>query len=189
MSSKAIATLFGRAPRVGYITIPCEGQMQARIVRSGHAKSKLFSVSKHDGDHAETWHAACDWLESLYGEFRRQPTHIHRKRSSRRTTEGAVGVSLREVQGRRDANAATYYRFDVSWYDNSGKKRGRSFSVGRTDVVDRWMINAVSKVAHDFRQAFEAYHRAGLPFDPTTWDNWREDYGIPRAEPKTSDDY
>lgn len=173
-----LAGLFGRSPWVGFITTPDEGQFQARITRQGRPRSRLFSVSKYDGDHAEAWNAACDWLESLGGAFRRQPRRLRRQTQSNRQSSGHVGVYRREVHDRR--RDCIYLRFDVIWHESSGKQRSRSFSAGRLDVADQAMADCAYHAAEDFRKAYEAACRQGSPFDPPGWRDWRVQYGFDR---------
>ena len=158
-----------------HVTIPNWDAYQVRIVRDGHEYSASFAWSLYGGkskalSEATRWRdkmlAALPPAGNVKGAFRTQPL-------SNKWTWGRVGVTRYVSADARKNGRPEYLRFGVNWIDEDGKRRTKSFQVGRLGEFD-WQIELhAANTAEAFRTEWEYRRAKGRPFDESRYAAWR----------------
>lgn len=159
-----------------HVTIPNWDAYQVRIVRDGHELSASFGWNLYGGKRSAL-RETVRWRDRMLavlppagnakGGFRRAPL------ANKRTWE-RVGVTRYVSADRRRPGQLVYLRFGVNWIDANGKRRTKSFQVGRVeDRTDAEELHAAN-TAEAFRAEWEFCQLSGHDFDERKYRNWRE---------------
>lgn len=159
-----------------HITIPNWDAYQVRIVREGAEYSASFSWRIFRGKR-NALSEAVKWRDRMLqalppasnekGVFRTSPL-------SHKMSWGRVGVTRYVSADKRKSGRPLYLRFGVNWIDGNGKRRTKSFQVGRVGDFE-WMFEVhAANTAEAFRTEWEYCQAKSLPFDDSRYLAWRE---------------
>lgn len=164
-----------------HITIPNWDAYQVRIVRDGVEHSKSFSLNAYSSnslalDAAVAWRDAkladLPAAQNEKGKTRRQP--LPHKRSWNR-----VGITRYFRGDLRKQGNPKYLTFGVNWVGSDGKKRTKSFQVGRLGEFTWQDEVRAANTAEAFRSEFEYCQAIGLSFDFKRYAKWKTEMCYP----------
>jgi len=132
------------------ITQPTDNSFQVRVVSRKKEHSRSFCFS-HWGSKSKALQAAKNWRDQKklgLAKVKRQITS-----PSVNNSTGHLGVSRAvKYDKRRDT---TYLMYIVCWINAAGKKRAKTFSLGRSDVISTAFDNHALDVAKRCREAWK----------------------------------
>ena len=159
-----------------HVTIPNWDSFQVRISRDGVEHSASFAWNAYS-DQRAALAAAVQWRDARLAEL---PPAENLKGSTRtkplkhKTTWGQVGVTRYFRTDARKQGKPLYLTFGVNWIDHTGRRRTKSFQVGR-DTEISWQDELhAANTAEAFRLEFEYCLKSGVVFNPDKYKLWRK---------------
>lgn len=149
---------------------------QVRIVRNGHEYSNSFSFAR-DRDRERALANAVKWRDKMLAKLPRStngPGSYRVEPLPHKKTVMRAGITRYVTSDKRRIGEPLYLRYGVSFVDETGRKRVKSFQVGRfSDVTWQEDMHA-SNTAIAFREHWEFCVDHGLVFDPDHYAGWKE---------------
>lgn len=138
---------------------------RVRVRRAGRLHTKSFTKLKD----ARRWRDAIKKAlpAPIEGGLRRTP-------QPNKTSNLPVGVSLTHKRDRRKPDEPVYVAYSVFWQDAQGRKRVKTFQVGRSGEISTAADRRARFTAIAFRACDEWCVRNQTPFHPERFGEWRD---------------
>jgi len=148
---------------------------QADVCVDNVAETACFTVRQY-ATYDEAHAAAILWCIDNYSRRNPSGSRILRRPTARNKTTDQAGVNRRLVNDGRGHTPLVIYEAGVRV---NGKRRPIRFSVGRVGKIAKEHERFAYIAACHCRQAYEACHDTGIPFDPSRYNGWKQKFGFP----------